>query len=115
MSRHSDEIRLRHMLDHAREAVALAQGKTKGDLLATRLLQLGLVRLVEIIGEAAGRVAGDFQERHSSIPWEDVIGMRHKLIHEYDRVDLDILWDTVAVDLPGLIGELEKILPPGRP
>ncbi|MBI3025011.1 MAG: hypothetical protein HYY66_04915, partial [Candidatus Tectomicrobia bacterium] len=52
MSRHSDEIRLRHMLDHAREAVALARGKAKADLLNTRLLQLGLVRLVEIIGEA---------------------------------------------------------------
>lgn len=91
MSRHSDEIRLRHMLDHAREAVALAHGKTKADLLGDRLLQLGFVRLVEVTGEAAGRVSREFRERHPSIPWEDVVGMRHKLIHEYDRVNLDIL------------------------
>jgi len=103
------------MLDHAREAAALARGKTKAGLLSDRLLQLGLVRLVEVIGEAAGRVSREFRERHSSIPWEDVVGMRHKLIHEYDRVDLDILWDTVAVDLPRLMGELEKVLPPHQP
>jgi uncharacterized protein with HEPN domain len=61
MSRHSDLIRLRHMPDHACEAVALVQGKTRGDLANTRLLQLGLVRLVEIIGEAAARVSKDMK------------------------------------------------------
>jgi len=55
MSRHSPEVRLRHMLDHAREAVELARGKTRADLASIRLLQLGLVRLVEIIGEAAAK------------------------------------------------------------
>ncbi|MFQ5895627.1 MAG: DUF86 domain-containing protein [Nitrospinota bacterium] len=115
MSHHSDIIRLRHMLDHAREAVELTQGKKRGNLDDDRLLQLGLVRLVEILGEAAGRVSKEFRGRHPSIPWEDVVSMRNKLIHEYDRVDLDILWDTVTDDLPRLIKELEKGLPPGQP
>jgi uncharacterized protein with HEPN domain len=98
------------MLDHAREAVALLYGKTRGDLANARLLQLGLVRLVEIIGEAAARVSKDMQARHTSIPWEDVVGMRNKLIHGYDQVDLGILWDTVTDDLPHLIQELEAAL-----
>lgn len=110
MLRHSDLIRLRHMLDHAREAVTLLYGKTRDDLANTRLLQLGLVRLVEIIGEAAARVSKDMQARHTSIPWEDVVGMRNKLIHGYDQVDLGILWDTVTDDLPQLIQELEAAL-----
>ena len=110
MSRHSDLIRLRHMLDHACEAVALVQGKTRKDLANTRLLQLGLVRLVEIIGEAAGRVSKDMQAKHASIPWEDVVGMRNKLVHGYDQVDLGILWDTATDDLPQLIQELEAAL-----
>ena len=112
MSRHSDWVSLRHMLDHAREAVALLQGKTRADVKSTRLLELGLVRLVEIIGEAASRVSKEERARYPGIPWDDVVGMRNKLIHGYDRVDLDILWDTVAEDLPQLIGELEKIMPP---
>lgn len=112
MSRHSDALSLRHMLDHAREAVVLVQGKTQADLRTTRLLQLGLVRLVEIIGEAATRVSKEGRAKYLGIPWEDVIGMRNKLIHGYDTVDLDILWDTVTDDLPQLIEELEKIIPP---
>ena len=111
MSRHSPEVRLRHMLDHAREAVELASGKTREDLANTRLLQLGLVRLVEIVGEAAASIPKDQRAKYPGIPWQDVVGMRNKLIHEYDTVDLDILWGTVSVELPDLILSLQSILP----
>jgi uncharacterized protein with HEPN domain len=110
MARHDDTLSMRHMLDHAREAVALVKGKTRDDLKNNRLLQLGLTRLVEIIGEAATRVSQKGQARHSTIPWRVAIGMRHRLIHGYDVVDLDVLYDTVTDDLPGLIQELERIL-----
>jgi len=68
MSRHSPEVRLRHMLDHAREAVELASGKTRADLASTRLLQLGLVRLVEIVGEAAASIPKDQRTKYPEIP-----------------------------------------------
>jgi uncharacterized protein with HEPN domain len=100
------------MLDHAREAVDVATGKSRADLANTRLLQLGLVRLVEIIGEAAASIPRDERAKYPVIPWDKVIGMRHKLIHEYDRIDLDILWDTVTVELPELIKALQTILSP---
>jgi uncharacterized protein with HEPN domain len=112
MSRHSSEVRLRHMLDHAREAVDLAKGKSRPDLANTRLLQLGLVRLVEIIGEAAARLPKEERAKYPAIPWEDVVGMRNRLIHGYDMVDLDILWNTVTVELPELIKTLEEAIPP---
>ena len=112
MSRHRPEVRLRHMPDHAREAVELVSGKTQADLTNTRLLQLGLVRLVEIVGEAAASIPKDQRTKYPEIPWQDVVGMRNKLIHEYDRIDLDILWDTITVELPDLIETLHAILPP---
>ena len=110
MSRHSDLVRLRHMLDHAREAVALVAGKDRTDLANTRLLQLGLVRLVEIIGEAAARVSKDERERCPTIPWDDVVGMRNKLIHGYDLIEFAVVFDTVKVDLPPLVAQLDAII-----
>lgn len=109
MSRHDDSISLRQMLDHAREAVAFVGGKTRDDLEHERILQLALARLVEVIGEAASRVSDNKQAKHPSIPWRDVINMRHKLIHGYDSIDVAVLWDTVTDDLPKLIIEMERV------
>jgi len=102
------------MLDYAREAVALLAGKTRTDLQRERLLQLGLVRLIEIIGEAAARVSTACQSRYPQIPWPQIIGTRNRLIHGYDFVDYDILWQTVQEDLPALIRLLEDVLPPAE-
>jgi uncharacterized protein with HEPN domain len=73
-------------------------------------LELSLVRLMEIIGEAANRVSPDFQSRYSHIPWPQIISMRHRLIHGYDSVDLDILWTILTKDLPPLISDIECII-----
>jgi uncharacterized protein with HEPN domain len=110
MSRHDDQVRLRHMLDHAEEAIELTRGKVREDLEKERLLQLGLVRLVEIVGEAAVKVTKDTQRRHPEVPWPQIVAMRNRLIHGYDLVDHDILWQTIQEDLPALIEKLRKIL-----
>jgi uncharacterized protein with HEPN domain len=110
MSRRDAAVRLRHMLDHAREAVEMARGKTRSDLDSDRKLNLALVRLLEIVGEAAARMTARERVQYTGIPWEAMIGLRNRLIHGYDSVDLDILWQIVTKDLPPLIKSLEKIL-----
>ena len=110
MSPHERDIRLRHMLDHAREAVAMARGRSRGELDTDRQLNLSLVRLLEIVGEAAGRVPTKERVRYPDIPWPEIVGLRNRLIHGYDSVDFDILWQIVADDLPLLIVALEKAL-----
>lgn len=113
MTRHDDMTRFRHMLDHAREAVAMLQGMSRSDLDHNRMLELALVRLIEVVGEAAVRVSDSGKAQYPSIPWRSVTGMRNRLIHGYDEVDLDVLWDTIALDLPPLIAELERIVAGG--
>ena len=110
MTQHNDMIRLQHMLDHAKEAADLIAGKDKTELQHNRVLELALIRLVEIVGEASVKVSSETQAKYPSIPWPQVIGMRNRLIHGYDSVDLDVLWDTIEVDLPPLIAEIEKIM-----
>jgi len=109
MSQHNDEVRYRHMLDHAMEALAMIQEKNRSDLDNDRMLELALVRLVEIIGEAAARVGTESREKYPSVPWLQIVGMRNRLVHGYDAVDLDVLWDTIIDDLPPLIAELENL------
>jgi uncharacterized protein with HEPN domain len=110
MTRHDEGARLRHMLDASREAVGFAEGKSRADLHADRGLQLILTRLLEIVGEAANKVPQTTRDLHPEIPWSAAIAVRNRLIHGYEDVDLDIVWQTVEEDLPRLIASLGKAI-----
>lgn len=110
MSRRDSEVALRQMLDHAREAMILSQGKSAEKIVEDRVLGLAIVRLMEIIGEAASRVPKEERLRHSEIPWAQIISLRNRLIHGYDAIDYEILWHILNHDLPELVVSLEKSL-----
>lgn len=110
MSRRDPVIILQQILSHAEEAVALAQGKTRADLDTDRMLNLALTRLLEIVGEAAGRMPPEERKNYSHIPWSPMVSLRNRLIHGYDVVDYDILWSVVGSELPPLIVTLKAIL-----
>jgi uncharacterized protein with HEPN domain len=110
MSKRDSQITLQQMLTYAQEAVDLCAGKSRADLDQDRLLELALTRLLEIIGEAANRVPAAEQADLTDIPWPQIIGLRNRLIHGYDAVDLDIVWQILQQDLPPLISTLQKVV-----
>ncbi len=110
MSKRDVTITLRQMLDYSEKAVTLSRSRKRNDLDEDLTFNLALTRLIEIIGEAANRVPEGFQEDHPEIPWMEIVGMRNRLIHGYDEVDFDFLWNVVRNDLPRLIKQLNKIL-----
>ena len=105
----NDIIRLLHMLDAARYARLFATGRNRPDLDNDAMLTFALTRATEIIGEASVNISKDTRDQLPQFEWNKIISMRHKLVHAYFQVDLDILWDTVKKDIPKLIEELEKI------
>jgi uncharacterized protein with HEPN domain len=113
MTWHEDGARLRHMLSHAQEAARMAETRTRADLDSDRQLNLSLVRLMEVVGEAASRVTAQTRAQLPGIPWPDITGLRNRLVHGYDSVDFDILWNIVRHDLPPLIRELRVALGEG--
>jgi len=108
--RKDDVVRLRHMLDAAEEAMGFAQGRERRDLDQDRKLTLALVKEIEIIGEAAYQIFDETRARLRDIPWDDIVGMRHRLVHAYFDINLDILWKTVQEDLPLLAEGLRDIV-----
>ncbi len=92
------------------EASALIQGKRRSQVEADRVLTLALLRLLEMLGEAANRVSPAVRNEHPEIAWLPMIGLRNRLIHGYDAVDLDILWRSLESDVPSLIPRLEALL-----
>lgn len=109
MTRHDDLVRLRHMLDHAREAVDLARDRQREDLDNDRMFRYALTHLVEIGGEAAARVSEHGIQSNPHVPLRQARGMRNRLIHGYDAVDLDVLWATIQEDIPAIIKSLEAV------
>jgi uncharacterized protein with HEPN domain len=110
MSEHDDRLPMYQMLEHAREAVEMIRGRSRAELSENRMLQLALVHLVQVVGEAASRVSREGQTTYPEIPWAEAITTRHRVVHGYDRIDYGVVWDTIAEDFPPLVAALERAL-----
>lgn len=109
-----DLVYVGHMLDMAKKAVSKTTNLSRAAYDADENLRLALIHLVQVIGEAGRRVSQEFSDSHPEIPWAEIIGMRHKVVHDYLGVDEDIVWQVVTEDLPQLVAALEPIVPPTR-
>ncbi|MCA1818693.1 MAG: DUF86 domain-containing protein [Thermoplasmatota archaeon] len=103
----SDDLWMADLRDHAREAVAMAKGRTRADLDKDRKLELSLTRLLEVVGEAAAQLS-PAAKAEFDLPWKAIIGMRNILVHAYHRVDKDEVWRMVTVRLPVLLKALDR-------
>jgi Uncharacterized conserved protein len=105
-----DRIRLRHMRDAAREALSFVQHRSRTDLEHDLQLVWAPVKAIEIIGEAAYQLSAEARAEVPGLPWDKIIGMRHRLVHAYFDINLDILWRTVQEGLPPLVQILSEAL-----
>lgn len=114
MPHKDDAVCLQHMLDAVKKIAEFVKTKSRKDLDKDEKLALALLRLLEIIGEAAKGVSNAFRKSHPEIPWKEMAGTRDRLIHGYFDVDLDIVWQIVTEDIAKLITALEKIIKPSE-
>lgn len=106
-----DRVRILHMIEATEAALGFVVGRQRTDLDHDTMLLFALVRAIEVIGEAAGRVSPEARAGAPAIPWSLIIAMRNRLIHAYFDIDRDILWHTVTAELPDLLTELRALLP----
>ncbi len=101
---------LSDMLDSARLICEYTATTDRLAFEADLMLQDAVIRRFEVLGEAARRVSERVKELHPHLPWPQIIGIRNVVIHQYDVVDLDILWRTIREDVPELIRDLELLV-----
>jgi uncharacterized protein with HEPN domain len=102
------------MLQSAQIVMNYIAGRSQDELTTDLQLQDAMIRRLLIIGEASKRVSETTRQTLTTIPWAAISGMRNRLVHEYDEIDLDVIWDTAVNSLPNLILELEKVVPPNE-
>jgi len=107
-----DMVYLRHMLDFAMEVGDMLAGKTHSDFEADRVLQVALVHMIQNVAEAARRISAEGRAKHSEIPWQEIVGMRSVIVHDYLHVDYEAVWEVASVKLPELAKILKRIVPP---
>ncbi|KKK63832.1 hypothetical protein LCGC14_2990320 [marine sediment metagenome] len=107
-----DEAWLLDVLLACREALEFVDGVSQEEFLGDRQLQSAVSMKLEIIGEAARALSAECKQAHPDIPWQAIVGLRHRIVHEYFRLDLDIIWDILQKDVPELIGLVQPLVPP---
>jgi uncharacterized protein with HEPN domain len=98
------------MRNTAIEVIGMVKDTSRNEYDRDRKLRLALAHLIQIIGEAANHLSDAFQISHPEIPWEDIIGMRNRIVHEYLGIDENLVWDTATQDLEELVQALERPL-----
>lgn len=106
-----DDATLLDILRAARLALEFRGGLDKPAFLSDLKSQAAVLHELLVLGEAAKRVSPDFRSQHADVPWKAIAGMRDRLVHGYDDVDLDLVWKTITDDLPALIERLERFAP----
>jgi uncharacterized protein with HEPN domain len=96
----------------AEDALSFIAGLDERAFLASDLHQSAVIRKFEVMGEAAGKVSTAFCAAHPEIPWKQMTGMRHRLVHDYGDVRFDIVWRVTKETLPNLVGILRPLIPP---
>ncbi|MFZ4815814.1 MAG: DUF86 domain-containing protein [Phototrophicaceae bacterium] len=105
-----DESRLRDMLENAKRAIEFAEGRTREDLSKDVQFQYALIRALEIIGEASRQVSDEKRKQYTEIAWAAIGGLRNRIVHDYNQVSLDVIWNVVQKELVPLVDSLENIL-----
>ena len=105
-----DPLFLHHILDAIARIEQYVQGLAREDFNENLLVQDGVIRQIMVIGEAVKLLSNELRDKHADIPWQDIAGMRDKLVHRYFGIDLKTVWLTVQDDLPVLKSRVAKML-----
>jgi uncharacterized protein with HEPN domain len=111
MSERPANLLLRDMIEAAEKIDRYVAGMGQDQFLADEKTVDAVARNLEIIGEAANRLRRTFTAEHGEVEWSSIVGLRHRIVHDYFGLDLDIIWTIVTRDLPSFRAKVQRLLP----
>ena len=109
-----DRVYLQHILESIERIESYLSGVTLPQFLQDTLRQDGVVRQLEIIGEASRQISSDFRLQHPEVPWGQIVALRNRIVHDYMNIDIEIVWEIVQQDLPVLKQTIRRIVENGH-
>jgi len=106
----NDRVTLQLMLDAAQSLSRTAARHTRETFASDETVQLAMLHLIQRLGEEASRVSADFRAAHPEFPWPEMVGMRNRIVHGYEELNLDIVWRVASKDIETVIAALERAL-----
>jgi uncharacterized protein with HEPN domain len=103
-------VRLKHIADALNAAIRFIHGRRREELDSDEMLTFALVHALQIVGEAASKLSIETRNLHPEVPWATIIGMRHRLVHAYSDINLDILWTTATAVAPDFLAKVKALL-----
>jgi len=107
-----DESYLLDMLLRSRDALRFSEEAGPRGLADSTMAQFAVLHALQIVGEAAARVSAEVRSVHPGIPWAEIVGMRHRIVHDYGRVNMEVVRQVLERDLPALVLQLEALVRP---
>lgn len=106
-----DDANVLDILNAARKALSFVSGMERGAFEQDEKTHAAVLYQLTILGEATKRVSEPFKQQHPEVPWREMSGTRDRVVHEYDRVSLDKVWEVLQDDLPALVAALQPLEP----
>ncbi len=110
MRRRDDTVYLRHISDAIAWIEEYLRGIDKEAFESNHLLQDGIIRQLQIIGEAISHISPQLREMYPHVPWSDIAGLRHRIVHDYSGINLSLVWSVATDDIPKLKEQIQKLL-----
>ena len=111
MSKNRDQASTIDIFQAGQKIIDFAQNLSQESLLSDEMRLSAILYQILIMGEASKRLSSEFRQANSHIPWKEIAGIRDKLIHDYDNVKLDVVWDVVSQEIPELLKQIQVFLP----
>ena len=104
-----DKGRLEHILDAIANVIEFTKGITYENFLSDKILFFAIVKNIEIIGEASYKLSKEFKTANNNVEWEDIIGLRHVLVHGYYHIQEERVWKIIQKDLLPLKEQIQTL------